>query len=64
LEYYGSKKFTAKAKDWMLFYSIECYTKDQAHKIELYIKSMKSKVYIQNLAKYPELSQRLLEKYL
>lgn len=27
-------KFTAKAKDWVLYYKIDCESKDQALKIE------------------------------
>jgi putative endonuclease len=38
-------------------------TIEQAHKIENHIKKMKSKKYIENLKKYPEISLRLLQKY-
>ena len=57
-------KFTAKAKDWTLFYKIECQNKRQATAIEGHIKRMKSKTYIENLKKYPEISQKLLLRYL
>ena len=56
-------KFTAKAKDWVLYLKIECNTKDQALAIEKHIKRMKSKVYIQNLKKYPEITTKLKLKY-
>ena len=59
--YYGSKKFTSKAKDWSLYLSIECTSKEQALKIEKHIKKMKSKKYIENLSKYPEMVRKLLE---
>ena len=62
-EYYGSSKFTAKVSDWTIFFTIECETLAQAKKIESHIKRMKSKRYIENLIKYPEISLRLLEKY-
>ena len=62
-EYYGSEKFTSKANDWLLFYSIECLTFKQALQIEQHIKRMKNKTYIQNLTKYPEITQKLLQKY-
>ena len=63
-EYYGKAKFTSKADDWILFFEIECIDFRQALKIEAHIKRMKSKNYIQNLVKYPEISQKLQEKYL
>ncbi len=56
-------KFTHKASDWTLFLSIECATKTQAFAVEKHIKAMKSKTYIQNLKKYPEMTQKLLQKY-
>ena len=62
-EYYGKSKFTAKAKDWKIFVAIECSSIDQARKIETHIKNMKSKKYIENLVKYPLITQRLLEQY-
>jgi len=34
-----------------------------AGKIEIHIKKMKSKKYIQDLKKYPEIAQKLLKKY-
>ena len=56
-------KFTAKAKDWTLFLTIECIEKKQALAIERHIKKMKSAVYIRNLKKYPEMKKKLLDKY-
>jgi putative endonuclease len=62
-EYYGNSKFTIQANDWLLFHTIECHSFSQALKIEKHIKRMKSKIYLQNLLKYPEISIKLLEKY-
>ena len=56
-------KFTAKADDWIVYLTIECQSKKQALGIEGHIKRMKSKKYIQNLKKYPEIIEKLLEKY-
>tara|TARA_R110000868_G_scaffold153826_1_gene379776 strand:+ start:99 stop:308 length:210 start_codon:yes stop_codon:yes gene_type:complete len=56
-------KFPYNADDWTLFYKIDCTTKSQALKIEAHIKRMKSKVYIENLLKYSEITIKLLEKY-
>ena len=58
-----ARKFTAKAKDWIIFYTIICSSKPQALKIEAHIKKMKSKIYLENLSKYPEISIKLLNKY-
>lgn len=59
-----ARKFTYKADDWTLFFSLACTSKMQALAIEKHIKAMKSKVYIENLAKYPEMTHKLLEKYM
>jgi putative endonuclease len=58
-----SRKFTSNAKDWMLFFEISCDSKSQGLAIENHIKMMKSKVYIQNLAKYPEITDKLKIQY-
>ena len=59
----ASSKYTSKADDWLLFLKISCESKRQALRIEKHIKNMKSKVYIENLLKYPEISTKLLNKY-
>ena len=58
-----ARKFTARAKDWELFLKIDCDSKQQAISIEKHIKNMKSSKYIKNLVIYPEIIQRLKEKY-
>jgi putative endonuclease len=58
-----ARKFTYKADDWILFLKIECESKSQALAIEKHIKNMKSKIYIENLLRYPEIINKLLEKY-
>ena len=60
---YGNLNFTQKAEDWILFHFIECINISQARKIELHIKNMKSKIYIQNLIKYPVIETKLLKKF-
>jgi putative endonuclease len=62
IEYYGTK-YTAAAKDWEIFFQIDCATMAQAFQIEKHIKNMKSKKYITDLKAYPEIVQRLKEKY-
>ena len=59
---YGDHRYTAAADDWVLFWSVNCRNIAQARRIEIHIKKMKSKTYIQNLIKYPEITQKLLTK--
>ena len=61
--FYGNQNFTTKADDWFLFLSIECTSEIQARKIELHIKSMKSRKYVENLLKYPEMILRLKNQF-
>jgi len=56
--------FTARAEDWILYLSIDELEYQQARMIEEHIKRMKSKTYIQNLLKYPEIIERLKIKHL
>ena len=62
-KYYRDNKFTAKSDDWEIFFVAECASKAQAIGIERHIKRMKSKIYIKNLTIYPEIIQKLKEKY-
>jgi putative endonuclease len=48
---------------WRYFFVLETNTKTTAIKIEKHIKQMKSRVYITNLEKYPEIGENLLKKY-
>ncbi|MEH6406132.1 MAG: GIY-YIG nuclease family protein [Leeuwenhoekiella sp.] len=54
-----NKAYTKKANDWELFYTFTSESKSQALKIERHIKKMKSKIYIWNLKKYPEMTEKL-----
>ena len=56
-------KFTANAQDWELFLKIPCENKIQGLNIEKHIKNMKSKIYIENLLKYPDIILKLKDKY-
>lgn len=55
--------FTTKAKDWVLLLGIENLGYQQARYIEKHIKRMKSKIFIENLKKYPELVEKLKTRY-
>lgn len=60
---YG-KHFTSSTQDWQLFLVLPCNTVSQAMKIEKHIKKMKSKKYIQNLKAFPEMAEKLIEKFM
>jgi putative endonuclease len=55
--------FTAKTNDWHVVISIECSHRASARLIEQHIKQMKSRIYIENLIRYPEMIEKLLAKY-
>ena len=57
------KAYTKITDDWKLCFQINCIDIIQARKIEKHIKAMKSKIYIENLSKFPEISTKLLAKY-
>ncbi|QXV67687.1 GIY-YIG nuclease family protein [Mucilaginibacter sp. 21P] len=57
------KSFTTKATDWKLYWSINELNYEQARSIELHIKRMKSRIYIENLKKYSEITEKLKVKY-
>ena len=67
IEYHKMKEFgrsyTAKYDDWELYLEISGISITAAKKIESHIKRMKSKIYIANLKKYPEIIKKLIEKY-
>ena len=55
--------YTSNINDWILFYQIPSLEQTTARKIEAHIKKMKSKIYILNLKKYPEITNKLIDKY-
>ena len=55
--------YTAQACDWEIQTVLECENRTIALKIEKHIKSMKSKVYINNLLKYQELKDELIARF-
>ena len=58
---YGKQRFTASTDDWEIFLNIPVNDYPHAIRIERKIKSMKSSRYIQNLKKYPELVERIVQ---
>jgi putative endonuclease len=55
--------FTGRAKDWVIYFARDNLTYDQARKIEMHIKKMKSEKYIENLKKYPTIMEKLVALY-
>ncbi len=55
--------FTSRADDWEIFLEIDDLEYQQARKIEAHIKKMKSRVYINNLVKYPDIIKKLKQKF-
>jgi len=53
-------KYTHRANDWILLFSIYCDNKSQMLSIE---KHIKNKTYIENLIKYPEMVLKLKTQY-
>ena len=54
---------TKRKIPWDYFFVLEVDNSKVAGKIEIHIKKMKSKKYIQDLKKYREIAQKLLKKY-
>ena len=63
LDKYYENKFTEKISDWDLFFKIDCDSMKQAMQIEKHIKKMKSKKYIIDLKKFPEILEKLKLRY-
>jgi len=61
--YFGGRSYTHKASDWELFLLIPCETISNAVLIESRIKKMKSRKYIENLKKYPEMVEKILKEF-
>jgi len=50
--------FTHRAQDWQLYFLAEGLEFGQARRIENHIKKMKSRKYLADLLKYPEIFDR------
>lgn len=54
---------TKRKVPWKYFFTLEVASPEVVGKIENHIKRIKSRKYIFDLAEYPEIRQRLIEKY-
>jgi len=57
-----SSKFTSRGIPWELFMAIPCQSKEHAQKLERLIKLKKSKIFIENFKKYPELVEKIVKE--
>ncbi len=55
--------YTRVANDWQIYLMIQCKNKSIAERIEAHIKKMKSKIFIANLKKYPELVDKIKKRF-
>ncbi|MGB0917069.1 MAG: GIY-YIG nuclease family protein [Flavobacteriales bacterium] len=55
--------YTKQADDWTVVLQLECKNRIHARKVEAHIKQMKSRDYIENLKKYPEMRQKLISRF-
>ena len=58
-----AKAATARGIPWTLFFKMSCSSRLQAYRIEQHIKSMKSSRYYRNLKSYPEMAEKLKERF-
>ncbi|WP_221418107.1 GIY-YIG nuclease family protein, partial [Fulvivirga kasyanovii] len=56
--------WTSKGKPWQAYFVISDLSESQAIRIEKHIKKMKSRKYIENLKKYPEIVEKLRARYI
>ena len=59
---YLANNFTKRATDWQLFLKLEALDFVNAIRLERKIKSMKSSKFIQNLEKYSELREKIIDE--
>lgn len=62
-EKYYAGKYTSISNDWELYVELVCQSINQSRKVEIHIKRMKSRKYIQDLKSYPEMREKLLLRY-
>ena len=57
------RSFTAKADDWELYFFKDDLSYQHARLIESHIKKMRSSKFKENIKKYPEIIEKLIQKY-
>ena len=61
--YFRGKSYTHITSDWDKYLLIPCETVTQAVFVESRIKKMKSRKYIENLKRYPEMIEKILKEF-
>ncbi|WP_183496314.1 GIY-YIG nuclease family protein [Neolewinella aquimaris] len=56
-------KFTRRGQPWQLKVAINCQSRLQALRIERHVKRMKSRKYLEDLLRYPEMREKLIKRY-
>jgi putative endonuclease len=54
---------TSNYNDWVLMAALPCRDRSHARNVERHIKKMKSRKYIENLIKYSEMREKLIDRY-
>jgi putative endonuclease len=60
----NSSYSTKRGQPWKIFLTMQCKSISHAMKLERHIKNMKSKKFILNLKKYPELIERIIQQHI
>ncbi|MBN7816792.1 GIY-YIG nuclease family protein [Algoriphagus sp. YJ13C] len=60
---YFKNSHTHGTIDWKLVHSIPCSSRKQAVNIEMHIKRARKRKYLEDLQKYPEITQKLIIQY-
>jgi putative endonuclease len=63
-KFYGNSKYTAKTNDWKLCYSIKCDSISQARKIEMYLKKMRNRKYLEWIISEPTAVEKIKSKFI
>ena len=58
-----SKAYTKNTDDWIVYFQFDHEDIEVVRKIEAHIKRMKSRIYIENLIRFPEMIEKLILKY-
>jgi putative endonuclease len=60
-EGYYKSSYTIQAKDWAEFLKIECANRTEARKLEMFLKRMKSRTFLEKLNVNPQLLLEILK---
>jgi putative endonuclease len=61
--HFGGKSYTHKSHDWEIYLLIPCKSIEMAVFLESRIKKMKSRLYIENLKRHPELIEKIMKDF-